>query len=187
MHEALAPCTSCRRHVRVTSTVCPFCGAALDAVQPGAASCPGPRSALARAAFVSAHPGTGRARAAATRESDRRLAASGTGAAARWVPAPAGAPAATAAPAGGVRRRGGGGGARRCRRQHRRCGRCRRRGGAGGAGAEGGNIQPPYGAARSRTPARRASSRRDEPSNDGARCTLAGAARSRASGAGDQA
>src|SRR5688572_14635528 len=49
-HEALAPCTSCRRHVRATETVCPFCGAALDAVQLGRGVVPGTSQRLTRAA-----------------------------------------------------------------------------------------------------------------------------------------
>lgn len=41
---ALAPCTSCHRHVRLDGPACPFCGAALD----GVAAPPAPPPGLAR-------------------------------------------------------------------------------------------------------------------------------------------
>src|SRR5688500_2372314 len=50
MDEALAPCTSCRRHLRTTETVCPFCGAALDAGQLSRGVVPGTTQRLSRAA-----------------------------------------------------------------------------------------------------------------------------------------
>lgn len=56
MSALLAPCPSCRRHVRVADAACPFCGAALDdafraASSTAAAARTRPRKRLGRAAI----------------------------------------------------------------------------------------------------------------------------------------
>src|SRR5688500_4068902 len=50
MYQPLAPCTSCRRHLRTTETVCPFCGAALDGAELARGVVPGTKQRLGRAA-----------------------------------------------------------------------------------------------------------------------------------------
>jgi hypothetical protein len=155
MHEALAPCTSCRRHVRTTETACPFCGAALDAVQLGRGVVPGTTQRLSRAAaFVfgaTLVAGPSACSGDTENPTGASAAASGAGAAGSGG---AGASGSTSGDGGsggpvyGSPAVGGGGGSGEG-------GAGGSLGGAGGVGGvagaggsgEGGNIQPPYGAA----------------------------------------
>src|SRR3954467_8631752 len=52
--STLTPCPSCNRHVRVGDVACPFCGAAVAVAPSPAASGPGLRGRLGRAALFAA-------------------------------------------------------------------------------------------------------------------------------------
>lgn len=51
MYQPLAPCTGCRRHVRMSESACPFCGALPSAA---ASEVAGPMGRMSRAALLAA-------------------------------------------------------------------------------------------------------------------------------------
>ena len=161
MDHPLAPCPSCRRHIRITEDACPFCSVALESAELARGAVPGSSQRLTRAAMfvfgatLATSPagcdgdtqnptgaqgsvtgtGTGAAGASGTGASD----AGGEGGA----PVPLyGGPG----PGPGGSGQGGEGGVSATGGQGGQGGAGGASGGAGGEGV-GGNIQPPYGAA----------------------------------------